>query len=126
MKQHKRWLIPLLLVVLAAAAAGWFLTQRPAPQRLDEDTVIITVNGREYLRVPLSQPQTVTVSQESGAVNVIEITPEGAVMKSSTCENQLCVHMGEVTRDNWEWRVNGAFIICLPNRVTVELAVKEE
>ena len=69
---------------------------------LTETTVIVTVDGKEAARVPLSQPQTLTISQENGAVNVIEITSEGAVMRSSTCENQLCVHMGAVTVDNWE------------------------
>lgn len=33
--------------------------------------------------------------------------------------------MGEVTLDNWETRPNQQFIICLPNRVSVELVVKE-
>ena len=51
--------------------------------------------------------------------------PTGAVMASSTCHNQLCVQMGEVTLDNWETRPNQQFIICLPNRVSVELVVKE-
>ncbi len=56
---------------------------------------------------------------------VIEISERGAVMASSTCHNQLCVQMGEVTLDNWETRPNQQFIICLPNRVSVELVVKE-
>ena len=111
----------LLLALLCLSAC----VPKPEPSAITEDTVIITVDGQEVARVPLDQPQTVTVSQESGAENVIEITSEGAVMRSSTCENQLCVHMGAVTVDNWETRVNGAFIICLPNRVSVELAVKE-
>ena len=111
----------LLLALLCLSACA----PKPEPSAITEDTVIITVDGQEVARVPLNQPQTVTVSQESGAENVIEITSEGAVMRSSTCENQLCVHMGAVTVDNWETRVNGAFIICLPNRVSVELAVKE-
>ncbi len=124
MKKRRLWLI---LAVLAIAAAGivLMLTRRPPSTPVDEPTVIITVDGREYIRVPLSHPQVVTISQENGAVNVVEITEHGAVMQSSTCENQLCVHMGEVTVENWEWRVNGAFIICLPNRVSVELAVNE-
>ena len=92
----------------------------------DENMVIITVNGQEYARIPLSSPQTVTIDQGDGKVNVVEVSDHGAVMLSSTCDNQQCVHMGEVTLDNWEVRANQAFIICLPNRVTVELAVKEE
>ena len=64
-------------------------------------------------------------TQEDGSVNVVEISERGAVMASSTCHNQLCVQMGEVTLDNWETRPNQQFIICLPNRVSVELVVKE-
>ena len=112
--------------VLAAAllllAATTFL--RP-PSGVEEDTIIITVDGKEYARVPLSSPQTVTVDQGDGRINVIEISDRGAVMHSSTCDNQLCVNMGAVTLDNWELRPNQQFIVCLPNRVTVELAVKE-
>lgn len=118
----------ILLIACAAAlllSAALLLGAGRGRTPVTEDTAIITVNGREYTRVPLSAPRTVTVSQTDGSVNVIEVTAEGAVMLSSTCENQLCVHMGQVTRDNWEFRPNGAFIICLPNRVSVELAVVE-
>ena len=115
------WLLPAVI----ALAAALILFGRPRATPADEDMVIIRVDDREYLRVPLSEPQTVTIEQADGSVNVVEITARGAVMKSSTCHNQLCVHMGEVTLDNWEFRPNGAFIICLPNRVSVELAVKE-
>ena len=87
--------------------------------------VIITVDGEEYARVPLSEPRTVTIEQPGGEVNVVEVSDHGAVMLSSNCHNQLCVHMGEVTVDNWEFRPNQAFIICLPNRVSVELVVVE-
>ncbi len=123
--------LALLLAVLCAAGltgcgrpAGTDQPSADLPE-LDEDYVSIQVDGREVKRVPLSRPQTVTIDQGSGVVNVVDITERGAVMRSSTCENQLCVHMGEVNVDNWEYRVNGAFIICLPNRVTVELRVKE-
>lgn len=112
----------LAAVLLAAVILGALsFALRPA---VDTDEIIISVDGREYTRVPLGKPQTVTIRQHDGAVNVVEISADGAVMKSSTCDNQLCVQMGEVNRDNWEFRPNGAFIICLPNRVSVELAVK--
>ena len=107
------------LLLLAAT-----IILRP-PSGVLEDTVIITVDGKEYARIPLSAPQTVTVDQGDGRVNVVEISDRGAVMHSSTCDNQLCVNMGAVTLDNWELRPNQQFIVCLPNRVTIELAVKE-
>ena len=118
----KNWLIPLAIVILAAAIMVFALLTRP---QADENMVVISVDGKEWARVPLSKPQTVTVEQEDGSVNVIEISDHGAVMESSTCHNQLCVQMGEVTVDNWEYRPNQQFIICLPNRVSVELMVAQ-
>ena len=106
-----------LLAIGMMALSPLFLT------RTAESMVIITVDGQEYCRVPLSRPQRVTVDQGDGRVNVIDITAEGAVMASSTCGNQLCIHMGAVTLNNWETRPQQTYIICLPNRVSVELAV---
>ncbi len=111
-------------ILLAAVLAAFALAVRPGT-KADENMIIITVDGKEYMRVPLSRPQTVTVDQGDGRVNVIDVSGRGAVMHSSTCDNQLCVKMGEVTVDNWEFRPNQQFIICLPNRVSIELAVTE-
>ena len=115
----------LIIAAVVLAAALLLVLSGMGRTQVQEDMVIISVDGREYLRVPLSKPQTVTIAQGDGIENVVEITADGAVMRSSTCDNQLCVGMGKVTRENWEFRPNGAFIICLPNRVSVELAVKQ-
>ena len=120
----KNFLVIGIIVLLAGVLLAVTLLNRPMTA-VNEDMVIITIDGKEYARVPLSQPQTVTVSQENGCVNVVEVSDHGALMLSSTCDNQLCVNMGEVTVDNWEFRPNQQFIICLPNRVSIELAVVE-
>ena len=120
----KNWLVIAAIAVVALLMLAMTLLLRPM-QAVEEAVVLIGVDGRQYARVPLSRPQTVTVAQENGSVNVIEVSDHGAVMHSSTCDNQLCVQMGEVTVDNWEFRPNQQFIICLPNRVSVELAVTE-
>lgn len=114
----------LLLIGLVVLLAIGLMALSPLLRtRAAESMVIVTVDGQEYCRVPLSQPQRVTVDQGDGRVNIIDVTAEGAVMASSTCDNQLCVHMGAVTLSNWETRPQQAYIICLPNRVSVELAV---
>lgn len=114
----------IILGTVVAAAVCLILLNPLIGTQTGQDEIIVTVAGSEYARIPLGQPQTLTVTQENGAVNVIEVTRDGVMMLSSTCENQLCVHMGKVTRDNWETRPERQFIICLPNRVSVELAVK--
>lgn len=120
-KKNLAVLAAMVLLIAAAAAAAFLMPKTVA----DEDMVVISVDGKEYTRVPLSNPRTVTVKQKDGKVNVIEVSDHGAIMHSSSCDNQLCVQMGEVTVDNWEFRPNQQFIICLPNRVSVELVVKE-
>ena len=120
-----------LAAILAAfALTAWLLLPKTAPPSeprddapLTESTVIISVGGEEKMRVPLSRPQTVTVTQPGGEENVIVVTENGAYMASSTCHNQICVHSGHVTIDNCDYRPDGPFIICLPNRVTLELVV---
>ena len=120
----KNLLVILIVLLVSVGLLAAVLFNRPMTA-VEEDMVIITIDGKEYTRVPLSKPQTVTVKQDNGCVNVVEVSDHGAVMLSSTCDNQLCVQMGEVTVDNWEFRPNQQFIICLPNRVGVELAVTE-
>ena len=120
----KNYLVIGGILLIAAVMLTLTLLNRPMTV-VDEDMAIISVDGKEYARVPLSKPQTVTVAQKDGSVNVVEVSDHGAVMLSSTCDNQLCVEMGEVTVDNWEYRPNQQFIICLPNRVGVELAVTQ-
>lgn len=122
MDKKNYWVIALMAALAIGLLAAVTLL-RPSGGQSGE--IVVTVDGAEYARVPLGQKQTLTVTQEDGSVNVIEISERGAVMASSTCHNQLCVQMGEVTLDNWETRPNQQFIICLPNRVSVELVVKE-
>ena len=110
-----------MLLAVTLLIVSLVLPRPPA----EEDCVVIRVGNEEYARIPLSMPQTVTVTQENGAVNVVEVTPRGMIMLSSTCKNQVCVHKGEVTLDNWELK-GGAFIACLPNQVMLELLEKQE
>ncbi len=90
------------------------------------DCVVIRVGNEEYARVPLSQPQTLTVRQDHGAVNVVEVSERGMRMVSSTCDNQICVHQGWVTLDNWEMKPQQQFVSCLPNQVMLELVEATE
>ena len=114
----KNWL--LIGGILLAALVLLALTPLLPGTTADVDCVVITVNGAEYARVPLSQPQLVTINQENGAVNVVEVTESGMRMVSSTCQNQICVNRGAITLSNWEL-MGGAFISCLPNQVMLEL-----
>ena len=116
--EKKNWLLIGGIAVLALVLLA--LTPLLPGTEAEEDCVVITVDGEEYARIPLSQPQLVTITQDNGAVNVVEVTESGMRMVSSTCQNQICVHRGAITLSNWEL-MGGAFISCLPNQVMLEL-----
>ena len=125
MNKRNALIVALLLIIAVGTMLFLPMRQEKGSEPITESTVIITSAGKELMRVPLSRPQTVTV-RTGDEENVLEITTDGVVMVSSTCQNQLCVNMGKVTEDNWEFRPNGAFIICLPNQVSAELVVVEK
>ena len=88
-----------------------------------EAYLYIIVNGRISGIYPIGEEGDVTVDQGNGKVNVIHLTENGFYMASSTCDNQLCVQQGEVTIDNYQQRILGASVLCLPNNVDLELIV---
>ena len=100
----------------------------PAPQAQEiRGYAVITVNGRQYGDpVAMDRDKIITVRQEDGKINRVHITPDEVYMESSTCDNQDCVGEGNVTHDNYETRILGPWIICLPNAVTIEYIPAED
>ena len=123
MIKNKNLLVLVLLVLIVGAAAAAALILRNTDIRTADPgrEVRIFLDGKLY-----QTPQEITVRQDNGAVNVIAVDGEGVWMKSSTCHNQLCVEQGKVTYGNYKDRYYGTNIICLPNRVTVELALSDD
>lgn len=84
----------------------------------------IYINDMLYEAVDLSEDTVITVDQGEGKVNHIEVKDGMIFMADSTCADQLCVDQGEMGPDNYENRPLLNWIICLPNKVTVELRVE--
>ena len=118
-------LIILAAVVLCVGAAA-FLMNRSQPPAEAGRTVRVYVNGALYTTGSLGQRDDIVVRGENGQENTIAFTADGVYMKHSTCQNQLCVQQGIVTVSNFTSRFYRNEIICLPNRVTVELVLTDE
>ena len=89
------------------------------------DRVKIYVGDELYKEISLSEDQTVIIEQQD-CKNVICIENGGAFMQESTRRNQDCIEQGTVTPENAGSRALGNWIICLPNKVSVELAPGEQ
>ena len=100
----------------------------PVPQTEEvKGHVIITVGGRQYGDpIPMDRDKIITIRQENGEINKIRITPDSVDMEYSTCENQDCIGEGTITLDNYNERILGTWIICLPNQVTIAMVPADE
>lgn len=122
-----------IALVALVAVAGVLLSGADDPHPVDDS---IQTDAIAYLRVqvddtvwpltPLNEAGEWTIEQDNGAKNVLRATERGVVMHFSTCDNQNCVHQGEVSLDNRDSRALGNMIVCLPNKVIVELLTPEE
>ncbi len=77
-------------------------------------TVIVSQNGAITHRLPLNQDFTLKLEH-----NTVTVYDGKAFMQSSDCENQICVKTPGINRD-------GEQIICLPNRVILEVSDSED
>ncbi len=118
-------LVILAAVVLAVGAAALFLNLNQAPAKATREVRIYRA-GKLYATGHLGQSEEIVVRGEDGEENVVAFTENGVYMKSATCHNQLCIGQGEVTLENVSTRFYRNEIICLPNRVTVELVLTDE
>lgn len=99
----------LLILGLLLAAAVMYLALRPGGQGA---WAVVTVDGREVDRYPLSEDVTVTIGEAD--YNVLQIADGQAAVTEANCGDHTCVRTGAVSRE-------GETIVCLPHRLIVEI-----
>ena len=105
-----------LLCILLLAGTGLSVlsyTSASAGEKVE-----VSVNGRLYGTYKLTENQVIEIRQKD-ALNKITIKDGYVQMSYSSCKNQVCVHDGKINKTNQS-------IVCLPNRVMVEITGGEE
>lgn len=101
--------------------------QAQVPELIPADAYLsVQVGQVVYDPFPLLEDNELSIRQKEDMLNVIGVTKTSIWMKSSTCDNQACVHQGIVTLDNMSTRVLQNMIICLPNEVVLSLLTPQE
>lgn len=110
--KKKDWILILLILVVAAAAYGIheFAGSKGA------DSVTVKVDGKVTGTYPLDKDQEIKIN---GGTNILTIQNGKAKMTDADCPDQLCVHQKAASK-------NHESIICLPNKVVVEVNGSEE
>jgi hypothetical protein len=123
----KRDMILIGVLVMLAAGLLWLMPAlRQAPAAKAALYLRYSLNGQPAATIPLTRETDLTVDQGDGRVNNLHLTPKGFVMASATCQNQLCVHQGEVTANNMAERPLYNMIVCAPHRLVAELLTADE
>ena len=115
----------IVAIVLAVAALGTAAVHFLSPKQ-STDFAVIYVGSEVYQIVDLNEDQVIEVDQGNGTVNHVKVENGAIDMADSSCPDQQCVYQGEMSMENYEKRILRNWIVCLPNQVTIELALAEE
>ncbi|MCC8076473.1 MAG: NusG domain II-containing protein [Clostridiales bacterium] len=113
-----------LLLLAALVLVGLGLTAFVLLSRMNSTSDGLTVTIRQDNEVvatlPLDEDATYAVQDEDGDTTNLVVIEDGTVhMEEADCPDQLCVKQGKI-------RYAGDSLICLPNRVVVEISGEDE
>lgn len=107
--------IILIIVIGLIACAGLLYMNW---NKTTGDKVIVRVDGEIYKELPLNKDDTIEIEGVNGT-NLLVIKDGQADVVEASCPDSLCVNQHEIKN-------NGETIVCLPNKVVVEIQSKDE
>ncbi len=108
----------LMIALVGCAILGYLVFRFLNPNSLVGAEVVVSVDGSQYDTYALSENQEVKI--ETGeSYNVFRIEDGEVNMISADCPDQICVHHHSI-------HGNGETIVCLPNRVILEVKGAEQ
>lgn len=103
-----------LILIGGMLAAGLILALVLIFTRSEGATVRVKVDGEIVRSFPLIEDIVYTIQGVNGGTNELVISGGSAEVHEASCPDGLCVNMGKI-------HYNGESIICLPNKVVVEI-----
>ena len=111
-RRHDILFIAVLLFLCAAAALGLYVF------REDGDTVTVSIDGHLYAEYPLTEDRVVELISDGG-FNRLVIEDGYAYVEEASCPDGICSSHSPIGH-------NGESIICLPNKVVIEIHRREQ
>ncbi len=117
MKKNDIYLICIILI----AAVGLVIFMRIWQRTNDSDSAraVVTIDGQEYGTYPLNKNITEKITQENGEYNLLQIRDGYVEVLEASCRDKICVNHKSI-------HYRGETIVCLPNKVVVEIVGGEE
>lgn len=115
----KKWdcFIIIILVIISLIPLGLII---PGNTEGELRKVIISVDGENYKVFELKEETDEKIRiEENGGVNEIYIKGEDVYMHDTNCTDRICIRQGKISKA-------GESIVCLPNRVFIEIKGEKE
>ena len=87
--------------------------------RTDGDVVCVKQDGKTIAEYPLSVDREERIESEEGGYNILVIRGGEAYVSEASCPDGICSSHRPV-------KLDGESIICLPNKLVIEIKAKEE
>ncbi len=108
----------LIIVLLGCAILGYVVFRFSNPNSIVGAEVVASVDGSHYDTYAISENQEVKIEMGE-SYNIFRIEDGEVNMISADCPDQICVHHRSI-------HSNGETIVCLPNRVILEVKGTEQ
>lgn len=110
----------LIIILSVLVVAGVFFGINKYNEKKAAGDVLyaeINIDGELYKKINLQDKREVVI--EDHGVNIINVNMGTVEMTYSDCPDQVCVKVGKISKP-------GESIVCLPNKVYVEIVGEEE
>lgn len=111
------WVIIIILIVISLMPLGIILKSENFQ---GEYYVLISLNGENYKRLKLNKENNEIIKIENGNyVNEICVNGKEVYMKETNCPDRVCSRQGKISKV-------GESIVCLPNKLFIEIKGERE
>ncbi|SFQ14899.1 NusG domain II [Lachnospiraceae bacterium XBB1006] len=109
----------LLCGILLLAGIGYGLISYRQTQSTRDAQAVILVDGKEVGRYPLNEDCQIPIQGVNGGKNTLQIKNGTAKITKASCPDGICYKHRAIKK-------NGQTIVCLPNKVVIEIQSGDE
>lgn len=104
----------IILIIVVLVGSLWFLLGFTNASDNGQNHLLVYRNGEVIKDLEMNREQIINLSLDQEEMNIEIKADKGVCVSHSSCPAKICVHMGWIKQ-------SGETIICLPNKVLLEI-----